>query len=344
MADDILCRMSGIGDEFTDDHARPWIWAQTAALSTLGGKHLDLRFLTLADGMRRNIADLDTEQIGVVQQALKDSGLAVGQICTPWGKSYLVPGEHPEGKLRHIPRDELLATIDAGMERLAVFGAPFRIFPFYPLHGVSPQQYEDGAADLLVEIGKIAKRRGQRILIENEEGLILPRAAQLVQVVQQIGPQTAGIVWDGANSLLVEGDPKKVLADFQAAASCVNAIHLKDVRLMKGYRPADPTRPHDEDKITGFQPIGKGQARYPEVLRDWVGELPRIVRDGWTPSVHIEGHLLRGGKFGGRTGTKYGRLAWQQAVRVCTNAGLTLDFLPASALAGLFAAECQQPK
>jgi 3-oxoisoapionate decarboxylase len=140
--------------------------------------------------------------------------------------------------------------------------------------GIEPTPGE--AVDALREAAGALEPLGVRLAIENHDRFT---AGTLVQMVEAIGPDRAGICLDTANSLgSLEGTEHVV----RAFAPYVLSLHLKDIRIRRV--------PHNLGFIVSGTALGEGQIDTPWILATLAehGRAPNAIVELW-PAPDAEG-------------------------------------------------------
>jgi 3-oxoisoapionate decarboxylase len=127
------------------------------------------------------------------------------------------------------------------------------------------------AVKMLRAVAPTFERAGVRIAIENHDRF---RAAQLLQIVEQIDSKAVGVCLDTANSLGCAEGPELVVDTLGPA---VINLHLKDFVIAR--------LPHGKGFVVEGRAAGEGQLDIPRVLKRLkdFGRDPNAIIELWTP-------------------------------------------------------------
>ena len=245
--------LSGFGDEID-----PQLSRQLSVLSANGMEYLELRSV---DG--KNISEFPAAETGALRSQLQDAGFRVSSVASPIGKINL-----QDDFQKHL--DMFRNTLDVA-ERLE---APYiRIFSFYLPEGSKP---EDCRAEVLERMNALceeAKGRPVRLLHENELGIYGDTPECCLDLLQTLGPDRIGAVFDPANFVNLSEKTEVYPHAWHLLKPYVEYMHIKDA----AYRD-DPKSKHD------IRPAGYGEGHIPEILAELCGQ-------GYRGFLSVEPHL-----------------------------------------------------
>ncbi|MCW2640544.1 MAG: sugar phosphate isomerase/epimerase [Dactylosporangium sp.] len=239
-------RRAIISDEISQD-------LPTAArlAAELGFEGLELRSI---DGVPPHL--LDDGQLRAARAVLDEYSLRAAGFCPP-GLKHPVPldaADHAASR----------RVVERALAQAALLGAGHvRIFSFY----------RDGEADP-VGAARVARRvldglewpDGVRLVLETGTRSNTPTLRLALRFLEELGDARIGLLWDPGNTVFSGFDPEPFPGDFEAAASLIRHVHVKD--------PAGRT---------GYVRLGAGDLPWPSIL----AALKAHGYDGW---VSLETH------------------------------------------------------
>lgn len=171
--------LSGFGDEIDENPD-----VQTAVLSSLGARHIEVR-----GAWGTNIVDLDEAQLGELAAVFRRRGFSVSAIASPIGK---VPVSDPAA-------DEV-ARLERAVRAAEVLGSQYiRIFSFYPAEGQDPDDIRDDVMERMRALADVAERAGVTLLHENEKEIFGDIPRRVLDIVETVASPNLRLAWDNAN-------------------------------------------------------------------------------------------------------------------------------------------------
>ncbi len=171
--------LSGFGDEIDENPD-----VQTAVLSSLGARHIEVR-----GAWGTNIVDLDEAQLGELAAVFRRRGFSVSAIASPIGK---VPVADPAA-------DEV-ARLERAVRAAEVLGSPYiRVFSFYPAVGQDPDDIRHDVMERMRALADVAERAGVTLLHENEKEIFGDIPRRVLDIVETVASPSLRLAWDNAN-------------------------------------------------------------------------------------------------------------------------------------------------
>jgi len=163
-------------------------------------------------------AMMDEPVLVQTAKELKEAGLRVSFLNTPMLK-FTMPGTEPARRRNETPeqrqqREEReRARFERRHEELAralraaeIFEVPIvRVFTFTRVS--DPGAFLPRAAEVLAPMAAEARRRGMRLLVENEASCNVATAAELRRICELVPDPGLGINWDPVNALGFQEQP-----------------------------------------------------------------------------------------------------------------------------------------
>jgi sugar phosphate isomerase/epimerase len=269
--------LSGFSDEISPD-----LHEQCEVASGLGLKYLEIR-----SAWNVNILDLDADQLGTLQQTLKEFDLSVSSIGSPIGK---------------IPIDEDFAPHLGRMQHAAEvarrLGAPYvRIFSFFIAEGDDPDRHRDEVLRRMRALTEVAEQYGVVLLHENEKEIYGDIPRRCLDIVTAIGSPNLRLAWDAANFVQVGVRP--FTDGYAALRPYIDYIQIKDARLA------------DASVVVA----GAGDGEIVETIR-------ALHADGFDGFFSLEPHLADYNAQGGFSGAELWTSAWQAFTDILKTEGI----------------------
>lgn len=193
----------------------------------------------LADKPHLFAHGLDAAQVERVKRILTDSKLAVSNINANTASGYYedAPPEpffepalsNPDKKLRRWRIEYTKRCIDLAKE---VSATNVSITSGRSMLGKPPEEAVELFKDSLSEILSYAERRGIKVGIEYEPGLLLETANEVLALIEEMGSSALGVNLDVGHAYLAGENPAQVILDF---SSKILNLHLEDIRGKKHY-------------------------------------------------------------------------------------------------------------
>lgn len=277
-----MAKLSAFGDEAVDDFS-----GQVKFLAGEKVSFIEPRFLN-----KKNIIDLNKDELKQARQILCDYGLKVSAIGSPIGKVRL---DEPFGP--HLDK------FKHAVELAFLFESPFiRVFSYYPPKGEDISKFRSEVMERMSAQLEVIRDLDVVMVHENETDIYGQTAENCVDLAKTLNSPKFKLVYDPANFVWGQKIKNNVETCWPLMKPYVVHIHIKDWKL-----GAD----------TGSMP-GQGDGQIKELL----GELAKIKYEGW---LTMEPHLKVGGQFGGSTGTELFAKAIAAVRQLAAEVGLECD-------------------
>lgn len=273
--------LSGFGDEIDSD---PNI--QAAVLASLGARHIEVR-----SAWKKNIVEMDNDELDTLAAILTTRGLSVSAIGSPIGKVQIGDESACAGEIERLDR-----AITAAKKLNARY---IRIFSFFIESGDSAPAVRDTVLTHMRAFAQLAERRGVTLVHENEKDIYGDVPSRVLDVIESVGSDRLKIAWDSANFVQVGVRP--FTDGYAMLREHVEYLQVKDAVMATGT----------------VVPAGEGDGE----LRETIAALQT---DGFSGFASLEPHLAEQHELGGFSGpAAFGRAA--RAFRTLTDeAGVTL--------------------
>jgi sugar phosphate isomerase/epimerase len=193
---------------------------------------------------------LTESNIRDIRKALDDSGLEISNINAFMhhadGDTYHPSWIEPEPVLRAKRIDYTLRCIDLA-EKLGA--CTISTEPGGPLLGMHAAEGSKFFKEGLMAVAEPARKRGIRILIEPEPGLLIENSSQFSSLFDELDPDVFGLNCDIGHFFCVGEDPIRIINHLKHA---IHHFHLEDI---------PPSREHYHLML------GEGAINLPEVLK-----------------------------------------------------------------------------
>ena len=212
--------LSAFGDEIADELSEQ--------LGTL--VQLKIGYLELRGVWGKNVLALSDDEVHMIREQCRTSGIKVSAIGSPIGKSPLA--QPPEQELENLERAFEIASA-LGVHLV-------RVFSFYPPEGAAPaahDQYVAESIERLSELAALAERRGFTLLLENEKGIVGDTIARCRTLLAGVDSAALRFAWDPANFVQV-GEDAPTEDGWPALGAHVAHVHVKDALANGEVRPA----------------------------------------------------------------------------------------------------------
>ena len=278
-----MAKLSAFADEVTDDFSEQ---AKYLVKENVG--YIEPRFIN-----RKNIMDLNKNELNEAKKMIQDHGLQVSAIGSPIGKVKL---DEPFGP--HLDK------FKHAVELARFFKTPYiRMFSYYGPEGKNIDDYRDEVIQRMTAKVEVLEDADITMVHENEANIYGHTAEQCVEMVEAVNSPKLRLVYDPANFVWGEKITDNVESCWPAMKPYVVHVHIKDWKL--------------GSKDVGSIP-GEGDGQIKELL----AELAALDYDG---CLTMEPHLQVGGQFGGSTGPELFSKAIAAVRRLSAEVGLKCD-------------------
>ncbi len=277
-----MAKLSAFGDEAADDFL-----GQVKFLAGEKVSFIEPRFLS-----KKNIIDLNKDELKEAKKILRDYGLKVSAIGSPIGKVRLDEAFGPHlDKFKHAA------------ELAVFFESPFiRVFSYYAPMGGDINKFRSMVMERMFAQLEIIKDLDVVMVHENETDIYGHSAENCADLAKALNSPKFRLVYDPANFVWGQKIKNNVEVCWPLMKPYVVHIHIKDWKL-----GAD----------TGSMP-GEGDGQIKELL----AELAEMKYEG---CMTMEPHLKVGGQFGGSTGTELFSKAIAAVRELSAQVGLECD-------------------
>jgi len=277
-----MAKLSAFGDEAVDDFL-----GQVKFLAGEKVGYIEPRFLN-----KKNIIDLNKDELKQARKILRDYGLKVSAIGSPIGKVKL---DEPFGP--HLDK------FKHAVELAFFFESPFiRVFSYYPPMGGDINKFRSLVMERMFAQLEVIRDLDVVMVHENETDIYGQTAENCIDLAKTLSSPKFRLVYDPANFVWGQRIKNNVETCWPLMKPYVVHIHIKDWKL-----GAD----------TGRMP-GQGDGQIKELLV----ELAAMKYDG---CMTMEPHLKVGGQFGGSTGTELFSKAIAAVRELSAQVGLECD-------------------
>ncbi|MBX3420211.1 MAG: sugar phosphate isomerase/epimerase [Pirellulaceae bacterium] len=293
--------LSGFADEAANDKLAV---QQFAALAAAGLQYYSIRFIDVGSGVK-NSMDLTKQELKQVVKMQHEYGLSVATVGSPIGKVKLLDVDDGSSN-RFIPFKQYLSkNVQHACDVANTLGTKLlRGFSFYHPQGTAPEQHLSQVSDQVGEIANLCAKNGLVFGLEVEANLVGQTGKLLARIHQQVKHANLVLIFDGANLVCQGMTPDEVFAEYLAMKPGLGWLHIKDYR----HDSAAGRLAHiDEASLKNFVPADIGDSGHEAILRDLLGDLPRLdkrMKKLGAPGVilDLEPHVKGGGQFGGFSG------------------------------------------
>jgi len=275
-----MVTFSAFGDEITGDFA-----GQVEFLTSMG-----IRFLEIRSVNRKNVMELDRQELIEARNILKANGISISAIGSSIGKVKL-----------DEPFDDYLRKFSHVVELSLFFNAPYiRIFSYYAPDGKRISECREEVLQRMFT--KVEMLKGSEIVLvhENETHIYGHSAAACADMARSINSPNFKLVYDPGNFVWGGGIADNMHECWPLVEQYVVHVHIKDWKL--------------GSERTGSIP-GEGDAQIKELLEKLAG----LAYRGF---LTMEPHLESGGQFGGNSGPLLFEKAFNATRNLCELVGL----------------------
>lgn len=293
--------LSGFADEAANEKQAI---GQFAAMAAAGLQHYSIRFIDVGGGIKNAMA-LTKAELKSVVKLQAEYGLSVASVGSPIGKVKLLDVDDGTQN-KFIPFKKYLAkdVKHACMVANTLGTKLLRGFSFYHPVGTQPEEHLSQVVDQLGQIADVCASEGLVFGLEVEANLVGQTGKLLARIHRKVKNQALVLIFDGANLVCQGMTPDEVFAEYLAMKPGLGWLHIKDYR----HSSAGERFEHiDEASLKNFVPADVGDTGHEAILRDLIGELPKIekrMKKLGAPGVvfDLEPHVKGGGQFGGFSG------------------------------------------
>jgi sugar phosphate isomerase/epimerase len=270
-------RLAVINDEISQDFDH----ACSVAAHDFGLHWIELR------GMwKRNITDLNAQEIAESQRILKKYELRVTDIASPLFKVDW-PGAPPKDGLKRdqFNAHETFAQQDALLERCIELTRQFatdrvRCFDFWRLQDVTP--YREAINEKLRQAAERCARANVILLLENEMDCNTGTGQEAAATLAAVPNKNFMLNWDPGNAGTFPGALPFPRGWDLLPHSRIGHCHAKNVKR-DDPAGANPPSGRPMPAKSEWEPVGTG-------VVDWVGQLKALHATGYHYAVSLETH------------------------------------------------------
>lgn len=237
--------ISGFADEISRD-----LDIQISVLNKLGISYIEPRFIDA-----KNVSDYTAEEMKYVKRRLDRGGIKVSSIGSPIGK--LGIDDDFDGHMKKLENTLELAKI---LETDYI-----RVFSFYTPSDVDKEKYRDEVLKRMNKMVSAAKEAGITLLHENEKGIYGDNAERCADILESIGSDALGAVFDPAN--FVQCGQETYPEAFEKLKNHIRYMHIKDAK--------------EDGSVV---PAGYGSGRVEDIISE-------LARAGYNGFLSLEPHL-----------------------------------------------------
>ncbi len=257
-------KLSVITDEITQDFEH--------ALDVMADyrvKYAELRGL-----WGTNIAELDAHQTTRAKKAMRERGVSVCCLATPFYKCDLNVDEAAVRGPMHLAtarsRSDQMELLRRCCGLAHEFGTELiRVFTFWRKGDLTPE-IEDQIVNAFDEPIKIAENEGVTLVLENEHACYIGTGAEAARILSELDSPRVRACWDPGNAFAAGEVPYP--AGYMEVRPFVAHVHVKDGMV-------------GPDGKIRFGVIGEGQV-------DYRGQFPALADDGFQGCISLESHFV----------------------------------------------------
>ncbi len=237
--------VSGFADEISRD-----LDIQISVLNKLGIGYVEPRFIDA-----KNVSDYTTEEMKYVKRRLDRGGIKVSSIGSPIGKIGI-----------EDDFDAHMKKLENTLELAKILETDYiRVFSFYTPSDENKGKYRDAVLKRMEKMVSAAKKAGITLLHENEKGIYGDNAERCADILESIGSDALGAVFDPAN--FVQCGQETYPEAFEMLKSHIRYMHIKDAK--------------DDGSVV---PAGYGSGRVADIISELSGA-------GYNGFLSLEPHL-----------------------------------------------------
>jgi len=190
-------------------------------------RHVELRGVSVDEGEKKGISDLDRPDLAKVKEILEERGFGVSSVSSGFGKYKRTSWEDgEEWKLQQ-------ALLERALEASTLLGAPYtRCFGFRRVEGVPLENCLETIAERLGWAADLAQEHDVVLALETEGGLYADTAENTRRILDAVNSRYLRVNYDVGNSFAV-GD--SVWPDgFHLLKDYMVFMHVKSMRTPLG--------------------------------------------------------------------------------------------------------------
>lgn len=256
-------KLSAITDEISQDFEH-----SLAVLAEYGAAGAELRGLW---GV--NIGDIDDQQVTRAKKALRQFGLSVSCLASPFYKCDIASSDATVAGRMHLASargyDQQMDLLKRLCDLADAFETRFiRVFSFWR-RGELTEEIERHIVEAFARPLELAEARNVTLLLENEHACYLGTGVEIARVIEKVGHPNLAACWDPGNALAAREVPYPT--GYAAARPYVAHVHIKDAQLV--------------DEEPKWCVVGEG-------VVDYRGQFAALEADGYTGYVSLETHYV----------------------------------------------------
>ena len=239
-----------IGDEISQDFER---------VATVT-KELGLESIEIRSTWNKPPQDLGSDDIVRIKRILKNNGLKVCAIASPFFKCDIDSDDEYKQHLKILERcirlaDELGTRIIRG-------------FTFWKKEGLD--RYWEKMVDRFIQPVKVVGLEGIILGIENEHSCFLGTGNEVKTLLGRLNSKNVKAIWDPCNEVFANGGYNPFPEGYDAIKDQMVHMHLKDAKK-------------NENGEVECVAVGKG-------VIDYKGHFKRLLDDGYDGCISLETH------------------------------------------------------
>jgi sugar phosphate isomerase/epimerase len=256
-------------------------------------RELGLDSVEIRTAWDKNPQDLEDDDVKKMKKILKENGLRVCAIASPFLKCDLDSEEEYKQHLRMLKKFIKLAN---EFEIRIIRG-----FAFWKKEGPL-EKYWERIISKFSEPVKILESEGIFLGIENEAATFLGTGEEVAKFLKEINSENVKALWDPANEVFASGGENPFPGGYNWIKESLVHMHIKDARK------------NEEAAEVECTPVGEG-------VIDYEGHFKQLRKDGykgylslethWRPRKELSEDLLN--RPGGSTFSEFG----EEATRIC---------------------------
>ena len=227
-----------------------------------------------------NIADLSDSQVAQAKNALRERGMVVACLATPFYKCDLnmdAPNLGEASGPMHLAQarsmEQQIAMLERCIQLADKFETPLlRVFTFWRKDVMTPE-IEARIVDAFAAPVELATKAGVTLVLENEHACFVGSGEEASRILGKINSPHLRACWDPGNAFSLGELPFP--DGYQAVKPYLAHVHVKDARM------ADTP---DHGKQAQWCVIGEGEIDYP-------GQFAALRQDGYGGWVSLETHF-----------------------------------------------------